>query len=112
MPGVTARPEDILKSLSPAADLQQVETQGAAPVVTESESTGALQHPRRRRASGVPSTQMELMQVETSTPAEPASAPAEGSEQRAHGPGRRRRSGAPIPAGEPLVQVETGQNNI
>jgi hypothetical protein len=115
-PGVTARPEDILKNLSPAANLQQVETQGAAPAAAD-ESAGISQHrPRRRRPASAPSTQMELMQVETSTPAgtEPAlaSAPAEASTQRTHGPGRRRRSGAPTPASEPLVQVETGQSNV
>ena len=111
-PGVTARPEDILKNLSPAADLQQVETQGAAPAAAD-ESAGTSQHrPRRRRPASAPSTQMELMQVETSTPAESVSASTEGTEQRTHGPGRRRRSGAPAPASEPLVQVETGQSNV
>ncbi len=115
-PGVTARPEDILKDLGPAADLQQVETQGAAPAVID-ESSGTSQHrSRRRRPASTPSMQMELMQVETSTPASTESASttssAEVSTQRTHGPGRRRRSGAPAPASEPLVQVETGQNNV
>jgi hypothetical protein len=51
---------------------------------------------------------MELMQVETSAP---AAAPAtdDMATRRAHGPGRRRRTGAAAEPAEPLVQVETGE---
>jgi len=110
-PGVTARPEDILRNLGPAADLQQVETQGTAPIANESESDGASRHQPRRRSSPAPTTQLELMQVETSEPAVSASAPLEESKQRTHGPGRRRRAPTSTASAEPLVQVETGQNN-
>ncbi|NWG38604.1 MAG: Rne/Rng family ribonuclease [Hydrogenophilaceae bacterium] len=110
-PGVTARPEDILKSLSPAADLQQVETQGVAPLTVESELAGTSRHQPRRRHTPPPTTQLELMQVETSESAVSIAVPSEESTPRTHGPGRRRRSHVSNAPAEPLVQVETGQNN-
>ena len=107
--GVTAKPEDILKTLGGDADLSQIETQGAAPEQTEAEAqaTGSRRSRRRRPQAAAPE-QMELMQVETSVP---VSTPvmAEESTPRTHGPGRRRRSNATVAANEPLVQVETQQ---
>jgi hypothetical protein len=109
--GVTAKPEDILKTLAneTEAGLSQVETQNAAPASTVDESSASSgRHPRRRRpqAEATPA-QMELMQVETSAPA--VTPAAEDTTARSHGPGRRRRtSGQPV-ADEPLVQVETQQ---
>ena len=108
--GVTAKPEDVLKTLAGEAGLSQVETQNAAPVSSETESTGSSsRRPRRRRpqTQNAPA-QMELMQVETSAPA--AAAPVEDTTARTHGPGRRRRAGGQQPVtNEPLIQVETEQ---
>jgi len=106
---VTAKPEEILKTLGGEAGLSQVETQSAVPPVAEGETAPApaARRPRRQRPQAAAPTQMELMQVETSAPA--AAPVAEDTTPRTHGPGRRRRtSGQPV-AGEPLVQVETQQ---
>jgi hypothetical protein len=108
-PGVTARPEDILKNMGGDSGLSQVETQGAAPAPAEDVTgTPSAHHPRRRRAQVAEPAQMELMQVETSAAAA-AAAPAEDTTPRSHGPGRRRRNTGQAIAAEPLVQVETQQ---
>ncbi|MEW6133782.1 MAG: hypothetical protein AB1591_11575, partial [Pseudomonadota bacterium] len=107
--GVTAKPEDILKTLGGDADLSQVETRSAAPEQAQAEVQAAdSRRSRRRRPQVAAPEQMELMQVETSVP---VSAPdmAEESAPRTHGPGRRRRYNNPATANEPLVQVETRQ---
>ena len=106
--GVTAKPEDILKTLGGEAGLSQVETQNAAPAPAESEAgaSNGRRRPRRRPQAAAPA-QAELMQVETSAPA--ATPVAEETGPRSHGPGRRRRTTGQPAASEPLVQVETQQ---
>jgi ribonuclease E len=106
--GVTAKPEDILKTLGGEAGLSQVETQGVVPTPAESEAAAPAHRPRRRRPQAAAPAQMELMQVETSAPAV-AETPAAETTPRSHGPGRRRRTTSQQTAAEPLVQVETQQ---
>ncbi len=105
LPAITASPATILADLTTGtANLQQVETQGAAPA--SGESREASRPRRRRRPATRPETEtVSLMQVETSTPATnvvetpaPTAAP--------H-PTRRRTRPQVTEAQEPLVQVET-----
>lgn len=105
---MTAKPEDILKTLVNEAGLDQVETQSAAPVPADGEAPAPNgRHPRRRQPQATVPAQMELMQVETSAP--PATPAVEDTTPRSHGPGRRRRTNGQPAADEPLVQVETQQ---
>ena len=104
--GATARPEDILKTLTGEAGLSQVETQSAPAAAAEGETPPAAgRRPRRRRPQAAEPAQMELMQVETSAPAAPA---AEEAAPRPHNPRRRRQAAQPA-ASESLEQVETRQ---
>jgi hypothetical protein len=108
--GVTAKPEDILKNLGGEGGLSQVETQSSVLPSIEGEAGAASsRRPRRRHPQQAAPAQMELMQVETSTPAAPAATAVEDTTPRSHGPGRRRRASSQAVANEPLVQVETQQ---
>ncbi|MFN3751750.1 MAG: Rne/Rng family ribonuclease [Thiobacillus sp.] len=102
---VTAKPAEILADLAAGrADLQQVETQGAAaPADTGIE----MERPRRRRRPTVKAEPepVSLMQVETTAPAAPVVEP-EPAPAAPHPTRRRPRPQAPATQ-EPLVQVET-----
>ncbi len=105
LPPVTASPATILADLAiSTANLQQVETQGAAAIAAEA---GEASRPRRRRR---PATRPEaeqpvsLMQVETT---EPVTGFAETTATSAPHPTRRRTRPQAIETHEPLVQVET-----
>jgi len=102
---VTASPAAILAELATGtANLQQVETQAAAPVASESGEAG---RPRRRRRPSVKTEPeaVSLMQVETSTPA--SVPPVEAAAPAAPHPTRRRTRPQVQQNPEPLVQVET-----
>ncbi|MEW6591848.1 MAG: ribonuclease E/G, partial [Pseudomonadota bacterium] len=106
LPGaVTAKPAEVLADLAASrADLQQVETQGAAaPADTGIE----MERPRRRRrpVTRVEAEPVSLMQVETTAPAAPV-AEAAPAPATPHPTRRRQRPQVPT-ALEPLVQVET-----
>jgi len=105
LPPVTASPATILADLAVStANLQQVETQGAAAIAAEAGEAG---RPRRRRR---PATRPEaeqpvsLMQVETT---EPVTGFAETTATSAPHPTRRRTRPQASETQEPLVQVET-----
>jgi len=101
---VTASPATILADLAASrADLQQVETQGAAAVAAESREAGRPR--RRRRPAAKPEAEaVSLMQVETTAP---ATSFAETTAPSAPHPTRRRTRPQVSEAQEPLVQVET-----
>jgi ribonuclease E len=102
---VTATPASVLAEMaSGTANLQQVETQGAAVSAQES---GESSRPRRRRrpSAKTESAPASLMQVETTAPA--SFSPAETMEPAAPHPTRRRSRPQVIDSQEPLVQVET-----
>ncbi len=106
LPGaVTASPADILADLATSkANLQQVETQAASPVTSESGEAG---RPRRRRRPTVkPEAEaVSLMQVETASSA--SVPPVEVATPDKPHPTRRRSRPQASQAQEPLVQVET-----
>ena len=109
LPGaVTASPAAILADLATgSANLQQVETQGAAPSADDNRESSRPR--RRRRPAHTPeAAPIELMQVETTAPTssinEPSAAPS------APHPTRRRSRPQVSESQEPLVQVETRSN--
>jgi len=103
-PPVTASPTTILADLAVStANLQQVETQGAAAIAAETREAGRPR--RRRRPAAKPEAEaVSLMQVETT---EPASSFAETTETSAPHPTRRRTRPLTGETQAPLVQVET-----
>jgi ribonuclease E len=105
LPPVTASPATILADLAiSTANLQQVETQGAAAIAAEA---GEASRPRRRRRPVTKpevEQQVSLMQVETTAP---ASSFAEATAPSAPHPTRRRTRPQMSETQEPLVQVET-----
>jgi ribonuclease E len=103
-PAVTASPAAILADLAiSAANLQQVETQGAA--VSPPPSTEAGRPRRRRRPTAKPEAEaVSLMQVETTAP---VTSVAETAAPSAPHPTRRRSRPQVSAPQEPLVQVET-----
>ncbi len=101
---VTATPAAVLAEMATGtANLQQVETQGAASSIHES---GESSRPRRRRrpSSKTESAPAGLMQVETTTP---TSSPVEAADSATPHPTRRRSRPQVNDSQEPLVQVET-----
>jgi ribonuclease E len=103
--------EEILKSLAISHELNQVETQPVSATQSATVEEAKPHRPRRRRPSAE-SAPVQLMQVETSNAAAQASAAGTqmeiaGTQERPHGPGRRRRTGGAAAPAEPLVQVET-----
>jgi ribonuclease E len=104
LPPVTASPATILADLAVSkANLQQVETQGAAAIAAEAGEAG---RPRRRRrpATRPEAEPVSLMQVETTAP---ATSFAETTATSAPHPTRRRTRPQVSETQEPLVQVET-----
>jgi ribonuclease E len=106
LPGaVTASPAAILAELATGTtNLQQVETQAASPVTSESGEAG---RPRRRRRPSVkPEAEaVGLMQVETTASA--SVPPVDVAAPDMPHPTRRRTRPQVQPSPEPLVQVET-----
>jgi ribonuclease E len=101
---VTASPAEILaKMAASTANLQQVETQGAAASPAETSESGRPR--RRRRPTAKPEAEpVSLMQVETSAPL--VSVTETTASAAPHPTRRRARPPASTPQ-EPLVQVET-----
>jgi ribonuclease E len=104
-PAVTASPAIILADLAAStANLQQVETAGAAPAAAETSEAGRPR--RRRRPAAKPETEaVSLMQVETTAPV--TTSFAEMPAPAAPHPTRRRSRPQVSETQEPLVQVET-----
>jgi len=103
-PPVSASPATILADLAVStANLQQVETQGAAAIAVEAGEAG---RPRRRRRPAIrpEAAPVGLMQVETP---EPITSLAETTATSAPHPTRRRTRPQASENQEPLVQVET-----
>jgi hypothetical protein len=101
--------EEILRSLAISHDLNQVETQTVPEAQTGSVEDARPHRPRRHKPTAE-SAPVQLMQVETSNAPVPtggAQMEIAGTQERPHGPGRRRRSGSAAAPAEPLVQVET-----
>jgi ribonuclease E len=104
-PAVTASPAIIQADLAAStANLQQVETAGAAPVAAEPSEAGRPR--RRRRPAAKPEAEaVSLMQVETTAPV--TTSFAETPAPAAPHPTRRRARPQVSQTQEPLVQVET-----
>jgi ribonuclease E len=104
-PAVTASPATILADLvASTANLQQVETAGAAAIAAETHEAGRPR--RRRRPAAKPEAEaVSLMQVETTAPV--TTSVAETPAPAAPHPTRRRSRPQVSETQEPLVQVET-----